>query len=179
MRDIITAFDKYLAEQELTFNAIVIGGAAMILLKVTSRATRDVDCLDPEIPEAVKNASVQFAHHYARQFGLADDWLNNGPASLKLELPEGWHDRVRPLYTGQALNLFTLGRMDLLSSKLYAYCDRQQDLADCLALNPQPHELDQCLPWILQRDANPLWPNHVRVSVNQLKEMLSHEHGSE
>ena len=83
------------------------------------------------------------------------------------------------LYKGKALNLLTLGRMDLLCSKLYAYCDRQQDLADCLALKPNPRELGQCLPWLLQRDANPLWPDHVRVSLNQLKEVLGYEHGSE
>lgn len=165
--------------EDLRYHAVIIGGAALILLNVTSRATRDVDCLDPAIPIAVKKASVEFARLFIRQFGLGEDWLNNGPESLKLELPEGWQDRAVPLYTGQALSLLTLGRMDLLSSKLYAYCDRQQDLADCLALRPQPHELEQCLPWLLLRDANPLWPDHVRVSVTQLKEMLTHEHGSE
>jgi len=118
--ELLDDFDRYLADRSLTYDGVVIGGAALILLGVISRATEDVDCLDPRIPPPIKAASVEFS----RGHGLKEDWFNNGPESLKRDLPEGWGSRLSPLYKGKALDLSTLGRSDLLRSKLFAYCDR-------------------------------------------------------
>ena len=41
--EIITEFDRYLDEQSLNYEAIVIGGAALALLGIITRTTRDVD----------------------------------------------------------------------------------------------------------------------------------------
>ena len=40
--EIIASFDIYLAEQSLNFEAIVVGGAALALLGIITRTTRDV-----------------------------------------------------------------------------------------------------------------------------------------
>jgi len=96
--DIIALFDRYLEAHGLHFEAVVIGGAALNLLGVVSRLTKDCDILFPEIPEEIANASKTFALEVRRNGGdLGDEWLNNGPASLQTQLPPGWEspsDRI-------------------------------------------------------------------------------------
>jgi hypothetical protein len=60
-RDIIAAFDAYLEACGLHFDAVVIGGAALNLLGVVSRLTKDCDILFPEIPAEIAQASQTFA----------------------------------------------------------------------------------------------------------------------
>jgi hypothetical protein len=74
---------------------------------------------------------------------------------------------------GANLTIRTLGRADLLKTKLFAYCDRQQDLKDCLAMRPSEKELKDCLEWLKARDGNPLWPEHVARSLSIILEMLT------
>jgi hypothetical protein len=171
----IEGFDEYLGAKGLTFTATVIGGAALIVMEVLDRVTQDVDCLDPKLPEDIKRASVDFARERSADLALKENWLNNGPASLKLDLPEGWRKKIVRIYEGKNLTLYTLGRLDLLRSKLFAYCDRQQDLEDCEALRPTAEELRTCLPWLVERDANPMWPDHVKTSLRRLGEKLGYE----
>lgn len=172
-RSTIAAFDAFLAGQGEHYSAIVIGGTALALLGAINRPTRDCDVLDPAIPPTVAAAARRFALQQ-RTSGdpLADDWLNQGPATLAQVLPTGWRARVVELYTGQALRLQTLGRTDLLASKLFALCDRGTDLGDCLALRPGPGDLASLLPWLEQQDANPDWPAHVRATIDDLARRL-------
>ncbi|HLW80255.1 MAG TPA: DUF6036 family nucleotidyltransferase [Terriglobia bacterium] len=172
-RETLSAFDRYLAGKALRFEGVVVGGSALNLLGVVSRSTKDCDILYPMLPEAIQAAARSFAAEL-RLAGevLADDWLNNGPASLAKQLPDGWLDRVQPLFRGMALELGSLGREDLLRSKLFALCDRGLDLADCLA--PTAGELATLLPWVEQQDLNPDWPAHVRATLADLGERLGH-----
>ena len=105
---------------------------------------------------------------------LQDDWLNNGPASLAPQLPPGWQERLQPAFTGAAIELRSLGREDLLRSKLFALCDRAIDLGDCVALAPTAEELRTLLPWIEYQDANPHWPAHVQATLDDLAGRLGH-----
>lgn len=170
MLEEITKFDKYLASKGLKFETVIIGGAALLVLGIINRATRDVDCLDPHIPNNIKEASIEFS----KVNNLDSDWLNNGPELLKDDLPEDWIDRVTLIFEGDALKLFTLGRIDLLRSKLYAYCDRQQDLQDCIALEPTDCELDEIKPWLYERDGNPDWKEHIDRSILFLRKELGY-----
>lgn len=70
------------------------------------------------------------------------------------------------------MQLFTLSRTDLLRTKLYALCDRGLDFDDCLKLAPTKEEIEHCLPWVLQGDANPLWPKRVEEMIGELKAKL-------
>ena len=99
---------------------------------------------------------------------------NNGPIKLADVLPDGWSGRVRVVFTGSSLTLSTLGRSDLLNSKLFALCDRGTDLADCIALAPTADELEEAEPWLSEQDANEMWPDHVRVALRNLRERLGH-----
>ena len=174
-RPTIEAFDAWLTSKSLRLEAIVIGGSALALLGVTTRQTRDVDILDPHLADEIVVASREFAA-YLRKDGieLADDWLNNGPIQLADILPSGWRLRLRTVFNGDSLNLTTLGRPDLLKSKLFALCDRGTDLADCIALAPSMHELSDAEPWLAEQDTNPMWPEHVSATIEDLRQRLSH-----
>ena len=125
----IPAFDAWLAARGLRFEAIVVGGAALNMLGVVQRETKDCDVIVPMIPEVIRQAAAEFAEHQSRQEGpgLAVEWINNGPASMVPILRAGWRERLTPVYRGEALLLDTLDRVDLLGTKLFALCDRGLD----------------------------------------------------
>lgn len=175
MKNVILEFDKYLQSQNLCFEAIIIGGAALNILDISSRKTKDVDCLDPEIPELIKKASQLFAT-YRLDLELDINWLNNGPQTLKTDLPQGWRQRLEILYTGKSLKLMVLGRDDFLKSKLFAYCDRTNpDFEDLKDLKPTIAELDNSVDWIKKRDTNSAWPTHVEKAILVLRKALGYD----
>jgi len=171
----ITRFDEYLAERTLRLEAVVIGGAALAFLGVISRPTRDCDILHPDLPVDIKEAARTFAEGMrASGEPLDDDWLNNGPVSLSSLLPAGWQDRLQLVFEGAAIRLRTLGRSDLLKTKLFGLCDRGLDLGDCLALAPLAEELRAAKPWLDLQDAHPGWPEHVAATLADLGRRLGH-----
>lgn len=171
----IEAFDRHLARLGLNFEGVVIGGSALGLMGVIRRPTRDFDILVPELPAEIALAARAFAKAQRDAGGdLIDDWLNNGPMQLGDVLPLGWRERLQRIFEGQVLALNTLGRGDLLKSKLFALCDRGTDLPDCIALAPTAEELAECMPWLEVQDANEQWPDHVRATVADLARRLGH-----
>ena len=97
------------------------------------------------------------------------------PPTEVRDLPKDWEKRRVGLFKGKHLKFLTLGRMDLLRSKLFAFCDRQQDYQDCLALKPTAAELRTIYPWLRERDGNELWPAHVARSLQAVAKELGHE----
>lgn len=175
MKKVIKAFDQYIKSRALKFEAVIIGGGALIIMDVVDRKTKDIDCLDPEIPQEVKEASKDFARLF-REHLLDENWLNNGPATLRKELPPDWRNRLQDLYIGEAIKLTCLGRSDLLKSKLFAYCDRTSpDFEDLLMLKPTTEELKDSIEWVKLRDANPGWPTHVEKAFVVLRKALKYE----
>lgn len=174
-RPTIEAFDACLVGLDLRLDAIVVGGSALALLGVISRQTRDFDIIAPEIPPAILEAAKAFAREQ-RKLGveLLDDWLNNGPMQLGEVLLDGWRLRVVRAFEGKALILQSLGRADLLKTKLFALCDRGTDLPDCIDLAPTAAELAEALPWVALQDANPDWPTHVAATLADLGRRLGH-----
>lgn len=173
--DLLPRFDANLAERSLRLEGVVIGGAALALMGLISRETRDCDLLEPPLDPTVAQAARDFAR--ARQLlgeVLREDWLNNGPASLGPLLPQGWRDRLQVVYQGRAMLLWTLGRPELLLAKLFALCDRGLDLPDCLALTPTSEELAEAKPWVTAQDLNPDWPAHVEATFRDLARRLGH-----
>jgi len=173
--EIFPRFDAFLASRGLLLDATATGGAALALLGIIHRQTRDCDLIEPELSKEMLEAARVFAAAEREQGEvLRDDWLNNGPASLGPLLPEGWRDRLRPIFQGNALRLWSLGRTELILAKLWALCDRGLDLGDCLALQPSPEELVQAEAWIALQDLNPQWPAHVRATLEDLARRLGH-----
>jgi hypothetical protein len=107
---ILEAFDDFLAKRSLRFVGVVVGGAALNLLGVVARATKDCDVLAPEIPLEIA-AAARASATVRREAGevIAEDWFNNGPRSLTVDLPAGWEERLQPLFRGRGLELRTLG----------------------------------------------------------------------
>ncbi len=137
------------------------------------RQTIDVDCLSPKIPNHIAVLANEFRILHPK-LDLIPNWLNNGPESLLRELPKDWKQNSVTLFKGKAIHFTTLGRLDLLKTKLFAYCDRGDDLKDCIAMNPSLQELDACTEWVKFRDANPEWPDHVETRFKLLKKRLGH-----
>ena len=155
----------------MKLDAVVIDGAALALLGVIDRPTRDFDIVQPELSDEVNIAAQEFAQYLCDQgIELDTDWLNNRPSQVAEILPDGWQNRLRPLFVGEALALTTLSRSDLLKTKLFALCDRGTDLVDCLALSPTDIELSEAMTWLEIQDANPMWPRHVRDTLRDLSE---------
>jgi hypothetical protein len=171
----IAEFDKFLKTRNLSFEAVIIGGAALALLGIISRQTRDCDILDPLLPAEIENAAKEFALS-VRQSGeiLSDNWLNHEPSSLSKLLPNGWQKNLQIVFNGEALILHTLGRSDLLRTKLFALCDRGTDLADCIALKPSLNEIEEVISWIEAQDTNPDWPRHVISVLTDLGSRLGY-----
>lgn len=174
MRDVIQSFDLFLSARNLRFDAVVIGGAALIIMDVVSRKTKDVDCLDPEIPEDIKKASIEFSELH-KEFRLSEEWLNNGPIDLKRVLPTDWQLRLVNLFEGKAIHFKTLGRSDLINSKLFACVDRGIDFEDCVGLKITLAEFKESYDWICLQDANPLWKKQVNLVFSKLKKALNYE----
>jgi len=59
--DLFQKFDQFLLQKQQSSSAIIIGGAALNLLGVVSRYTRDCDVLDPVIPVDIIKSSKEFA----------------------------------------------------------------------------------------------------------------------
>ena len=174
-REIIPLFDRYLGDREMAFEAIVVGGTALALLGLIVRETRDFDVIEPHLPGVILEASQAFAKHLGdRGVILRDDWLNNGPSPLADVLPDGWRNRLQMLYRGQAITLWSLGRSELIMSKVFAFCDRGTDLTDCLALQPTTAELGVAASWLVQQDLHPEWPLHVHSTLGDLARRLGH-----
>jgi hypothetical protein len=91
---------------------------------------------------------------------------------LPQHLPPDWRARVQLLYAGQSLHLSTLGRIDLIRSKLWAMCDRMRDVEDLVALQPDDHEVELAVEWVKPLDANPEWPRHVETMAQALLRRL-------
>ncbi len=169
IRHVLDTLNDELNAQNLERELVVCGGAALILLGVISRLTRDVDVLSPELDAELKAISEKIAP----SLGLKSNWLNNGPIALAKELPKGWESRATVAYEKKNLIVKAISRIDLIYSKIYAACDRQSDLRDLVALKPSNLELKKAEEWVLKQDAADIWPKIVSECLDELKRRLS------
>ena len=139
------------------------------------RVAKDVDFIEPLLTEEIKTAAKEFIQLNPTYRLDPNQWLNNGPISIIRDLPSKLQERTIKIFQGRAITLFTLGRLDLLETKLYAYCDRDIDFNDCLALKPTSKELNSCLPWVVEGDGNPLWQQRVLSQFKILNKALGYE----
>lgn len=73
------------------------GGSALLALELVERTTKDVDVVALRQAGLLSNADppppdlIDARNRVASDFGLSEDWLNPGPASLMdFGLPEGF-----------------------------------------------------------------------------------------
>ena len=160
----------------------VCGGAALHVLGLMSRGvTRDVDAFalvrrrggrrilfKAPLPEHLMREAVIVA----KDFGLAPDWLNSGPADLlDLGLPKGLAGRLRAVRYGKRLAIHYLARRDQIHFKLYAAADGgpgSRHLADLIALEPKAGELESAARWAMTHDPSEGFRNVMKGCLKHI-----------
>ena len=169
LQSILDDLDSELAQAGAERSLTICGGGALLFLNIMERVTRDVDVITPELDPLL----TQLAALLAKRHGLEENWLNNGPAALARDLEPGWLTRTEPIFKGRALELRTLGRRDLIASKLFALCDRDEhDLDDLFRMKLIWSEVEDLKEWILKRDASSYWPERVERQLAKLKKRV-------
>ncbi len=147
------------------FEIVVIGGAALNILGLVSRVTRDIDCLAfverdesgriklkliEEFPEIFRQA----ANIVAENSGLDEKWINAEPTELVSQrLPEGIEERLVVREYGKNLKVHLISRYDLIHLKVYAAEQGPgKHVNDLLALNPTVDEIEQAVQWCFTQD---------------------------
>lgn len=185
----LDAVGQILQAEGFEFAIVVIGGAALQLLGVVQRTTRDVDVValgdppsanrpslsDPgdELPDPLLRAR----EIVAEDFGLDSDWLNLGPAlQWKQGLPPGFEGRVR-WRRYHSLTVGIADRRDLIAFKLYAAADSagpsSVHFQDLIALKPSTEEIDWAAGWVRTQDIAPEFRAVLTQAVDHVKHGLS------
>ena len=157
---------------------VIIGGAALSLLGIVDRTTRDIDIVavsnpdDPRQlsrpPQPLPEALTRAIAAVAVDFGLPPNWLNSEPAGQwDLGLPLGFAERVQWRRYG-ALQVGVSDRVDLIRFKLEAAADQPdantRHFRDLLSLKPTRDELSEALEWVKEKNAG----GHYHHIVDQV-----------
>jgi hypothetical protein len=147
---------------------VVCGGSAMIATGLRQRTTHDTDVValmnaagelvsPAPLPPFLLEAAIQVA----RDLGLGENWLNNGPSLddgglFQMGLPAGIRDRLIEQIFGLRLTVYFIGRLDQIHFKLFAAADQSDPthLADLNALNPTGQELEAAARWAMTHDVS-------------------------
>lgn len=174
LRAALDALGAVLASRRLSYEVVVVGGAGLTLLGFIDRPTRDVDVVAtreggrivpaPTLPAALADA----VRDVAQVYGLSEQWLNVGPASvMDLGLPTGFADRLTTVrFAGLTVDL--VSRADQIALKLYATVDqgpRSKHLADLRALAPSASELVAAARWTQTHDPSAAFESDLRAAL--------------
>ena len=164
--NLITAFellDEFLTSGKSAPVWLVVGGgSALLVQRLSSRQTKDVDVMALRewegnivsaypLPDPVKQAAAMVAE----ELRLDRDWLN-GAASLHgidLSLLPSWFWlELDTREYGKNLKISFIGRKGLILLKLSAALDRDQrrDMEDLACLNASSAEMEDLLRWVLR-----------------------------
>lgn len=164
----LRALGDLLAAARERMGIVVLGGAALNLLGVVERPTRDVDVVafarrgrrSPlERPDPLPPAFMAAVSRVARDLGLAPDWLNAVAGSQwDTGLPRGLRGRLHWRRYG-GLDVGIVDRHDLVLFKVYAAVDATGPASihvqDLLALRPTDAELRAAVAWVRTQDPSP------------------------
>ncbi len=81
-------------------------------------------------PDPLPDFLLKAAGQVARDLGLFEGWLNNGPSRgegglFQMGLPQGFVERLTEKKYGPRLSVFFIGRLDQVHFKLYATADQR------------------------------------------------------
>lgn len=149
------------------YEIVVIGGAALSVMGIGIRSTKDVDVLalrqgptHLRVPTLVKRKPLPepllaAAAAVADALGLSPEWLNAGPADLLDHgLPGGFESRLTAEFFGPQLTVWFPSREDLIYLKTYAAADTGigRHTEDLQALKPSCEELLAGANWARSQD---------------------------
>lgn len=172
-RTLLRALADHLARANEPSDLVVIGGSALLALDLTTRSTRDVDVValvrDNELISAAElpEALLAACQRVARDFDVADDWLNSEPSDLlRFGLPPGLPDRWETESFGPGLTVRWVSRSDQIHFKLYAAVDQAgKHLADLVALHPTADELVAAARWTRTHDPSEGYLSALREAL--------------
>lgn len=142
------------------YDLVVVGGSALLALRLVERPTRDVDVVALNAGDVLRSAValpralLAARDRVAVDLGVTEDWLNSGPARLlDFGLPDGFAQRWTTRRYGPALTVRWASRYDQIHFKLYAAVDQAgKHLRDLEALAPAEDELVAAARWARTHD---------------------------
>jgi len=155
--------DRLELKQAEPLRMVICGGAALIATGLRLRTTNDADVValmneagELIDPEPLPPVLLETAAQVARDLGLNENWLNNGPSRdegglFQMGLPAGFANRLTEQVFGPRLRVYFIGRLDQIHFKLYAAADQRDDthIADLRALKPTDDELLAAARWAM------------------------------
>ena len=164
---------------------VICGGSALIAMSLRRRTTRDMDVVallsaaqEPISPDPLPDFLLRAADQVARDLGLFEGWLNNGPSRgegglFQMGLPEGFVGRLTEKKYGPRLAVYFIGRLDQIHFKLYAAADQRDGthLNDLKALHPTAAELEAASRWAMTHDVS----EGFKMVLKELLTQLGHE----
>lgn len=163
----LSAVGDLLAADRQEVRVVVVGGAALNLLGIIERSTRDVDVIALGVatggavhlvrPESLPVTLQRAVATVARDLDLPANWMNTVVANQwRTGLPTGFAEGVAWRRFG-GLWVGLPGRFGLICLKLYAAADQRgpdsRHFQDLLALRPNSEELAAAAEWIATQDA--------------------------
>ena len=68
--------------------------------------------------------------------------------------------------------MYSLSRQELLNSKVWAACDRLEDIPDVVSMAPSEKELENAKTWVLPCDASEIWPDIVEQCITEIRKRI-------
>ena len=177
LEELFEALGAHLRAAGTSASLLVVGGAALALRGWVHRTTQDVDVLACEVrgelvPPDLSEPLVAAVRRVARDFGVADGWLN---AAVGAQWTAGLPDEASTdiewrEYGGLRIGL--AGRQALITLKLFAAVDHgltSVHVQDMMALEASPAELEQAKAWVLGQDLAPEFPSLVDQVVRHVQ----------
>lgn len=151
-----------LSDRQLSYEVVVVGGAAMALNLASTRVTQDVDTIAIAGPDDARPRRVHVlpqpladaVRDVADALGLESDWLNVAVGAFvpPLELEDVLPNAASHMYG--ALRVTVANRVSLARLKLYAAVDEGYGSvheADLRHLDLSPDEVDLVVRWYQDR----------------------------
>lgn len=171
LEEALATLGELLRERGHSVGVLVVGGGSLLLLGLVQRPTADIDVVGFSGPAGYTKAELlpDFLAAAVRDvgdaLGLADTWLNTGPAGLiDFGLPPGLETRVTVRRYG-TLDVHVPAREDLICFKLYAAVDqgeRSKHFADLQSMHPTAAELLAAARWTRTHDSSPGYVGELR-----------------
>ncbi len=181
IEELLIAVGELLEARGAGCSVVVVGGAALSLLGLVDRTTRDVDVVAKKEaktflpPDPLPQPLVSAIKTVARDFGLPEDWMNTQIASQwPQELPKFlfYHLEWRK-YGG--LEVGIVGRPTLIALKLHAAVDRDMESVhyqDLIALRPTEAELSEAKRSVLTQDSGEEFPQLVDEVIAHVRKAI-------
>lgn len=129
---------------------VIFGSGALLLqgLSGENRFTEDIDVVKPPFDNEMMLISAKVGEKHGMDMG----WLNTADLIFVNNFPKGWDTRTEVVFKGEALTVESLARIDLISTKFQALCDRAKrtDQADIEDLKPTIEEMEKAYQWLIK-----------------------------